>query len=127
MAATKRIMKEIRDLEENPPDNCTASPEDDSNPFKWTATVMGPDGSPYEGGTFFLKIDFPNDYPFKPPKIIFQTKVYHPNINSKGEICLDILKESWSPSHTIHAVLMSLQNLFVDPNVKDPLEADIAK
>ena len=103
-----------------------AGPEDDSNMFKWAGTVTGPEGSPYEGGTFFLKIDFPSDYPFKPPKIVFQTKIYHPNINSKGEICLDILKDQWSPSHTISAVLVSLQNLFTDPNINDPLEAEIA-
>ena len=50
-------------------------------------------GTPYEGGVFFLNIHFPNDYPFKPPKLTFSTRIYHPNINSNGSICLDILKD----------------------------------
>ena len=126
MSATKRITREMNEMNASPPEDCTAGPENDNNLFEWTATVAGPAGSPYEGGQFFLKINFPNDYPFKPPKITFQTKIYHPNINSKGEICLDILKDSWAPSNTIHAVLVSLQSLFTDPNVNDPLEAEIA-
>ncbi len=68
------------------------------------ATIMGPSDSPYSGGVFFVTIHFPPDYPFKPPKVQFQTKVYHPNINSQGSICLDILKEQWSPALTISKV-----------------------
>jgi hypothetical protein len=69
------------------------------------ATIMGPGDSPYSGGVFFVMIQFPPDYPFKPPKVQFQTKVYHPNVNSQGSICLDILKEQWSPALTISKVL----------------------
>lgn len=65
---------------------------------------MGPGDSPYSGGVFFVMIQFPPDYPFKPPKVQFQTKVYHPNVNSQGSICLDILKEQWSPALTISKV-----------------------
>ena len=68
------------------------------------ATIMGPGDSPYSGGVFFVMIHFPPDYPFKPPKVQFQTKVYHPNVNSQGSICLDILKEQWSPALTISKV-----------------------
>ena len=71
------------------------------------ATIMGPGDSPYSGGVFFVMIQFPPDYPFKPPKVQFQTKVYHPNVNSQGSICLDILKEQWSPALTISKVLHS--------------------
>ena len=67
---------------------------------------MGPAGSPYEGGVFFLNIDFPKEYPFKPPKVTFKTKVYHCNVNSNGGICLDILKDNWSPALTISKVLL---------------------
>ena len=66
---------------------------------------MGPADSPYAGGVFFSLIHFPPDYPFKPPKVQFQTKLYHPNVNSQGSICLDILKEQWSPALTISKVL----------------------
>ena len=62
---------------------------------------MGPEDSPYTGGVFFLNIHFPTDYPFKPPKVTFVTRIYHPNINSNGGICLDILKDQWSPALTI--------------------------
>ncbi|MGH0127335.1 UNVERIFIED_CONTAM: hypothetical protein FKN15_030672 [Acipenser sinensis] len=62
---------------------------------------MGPSDSPYQGGVFFLTIHFPTDYPFKPPKVAFTTKIYHPNINSNGSICLDILRSQWSPALTV--------------------------
>ena len=81
-------------------------------PLQWQATIMGPvrrlrndlltqSDSPYSGGVFFLSITFPTDYPFKPPKVSFSTKIYHPNINANGSICLDILRDQWSPALTI--------------------------
>ena len=87
---------------------------------------MGPDDSPYAGGVFFLNIHFPPDYPFKPPKVSFTTKIYHPNINANGSICLDILKDQWSPALTISKVLLSISSLLTDPNPDDPLVPEIA-
>ncbi|KAL9265684.1 SUMO-conjugating enzyme UBC9-like protein [Drosera capensis] len=72
--------------------------------FHWQATIMGPPDSPYAGGVFLVTIHFPPDYPFKPPKVAFRAKVFHPNINSNGCICLDILREQWSPALTISKV-----------------------
>jgi len=77
---------------------------------------MGPTGSPYEGGVFFLDIQFPTDYPFKPPKLSFKTRIYHCNINSNGAICLDILKDNWSPALTSSKVLLSICSLLTDCN-----------
>merc|ERR1712110_871344 len=94
--------------------------------FIWTATIMGPEDSPYHGGVFFLNIQFPPDYPFKPPKVQFKTKIYHCNINKNGSICLDILKDQWSPALTISKVLLSISSLLTDPNPKDPLVPEIA-
>ena len=124
--ALKRICKELVDLGRDPPANCSAGPVDENDQFKWQATIMGPDDSPYTGGIFFLNIQFPPDYPFKPPKVTFQTRIYHPNINSNGSICLDILKDQWSPALTVNKVLLSISSLLTDPNPEDPLVTEIA-
>ena len=95
--------------------------------FHWQATIMGPDESPYSGGVYFLNIHFPADYPFKPPKVSFTTRIYHCNINANGGICLDILKDQWSPALTISKVLLSVCSLLTDPNPDDPLVPEIAQ
>merc|ERR1711918_222826 len=123
--ALKRINKELLDLGKEPPANCSAGPVGDAL-FNWQATIMGPPECPYQGGVFFLNVHFPTDYPFKPPKIQFTTKIYHPNINSNGSICLDILKDQWSPALTISKVLLSICSLLTDPNPDDPLVPEIA-
>lgn len=125
--AAKRIIKELRDLEQDPPIGCSAGPRDGSNLFVWTATILGPDDTPYAGGVFNLHIEFPTDYPFKPPRVAFTTKVFHPNINAQGGICLDILKDQWSPALNITKVLLSISSLLADANPKDPLVPDIAR
>ena len=117
---------ELVDLGKDPPANCSAGPVGDDM-FHWQATIMGPDDSPYSGGVFFLDIHFPADYPFKPPKVHFTTRIYHCNINSNGGICLDILKDQWSPALTISKVLLSICSLLTDPNPDDPLVPDIAQ
>lgn len=123
--ALRRINKELKDLEKDPPVSCSAGPAGDDL-FHWTATIMGPEKSPFEGGVFFLNIHFPPDYPFKPPKVTFTTKIYHPNINANGGICLDILKDKWSPALTISKLLLSICSLLCDPNPDDPLVPEIA-
>ena len=126
MSALQRIKKELQNLTEDPPANCSAGPLDEDI-FHWQATIMGPSDSPYEGGIFIMSIKFPKDYPFKPPRVTFETKIYHPNINSSGGICLDILKNEWSPALTISKVLLSICSLLCDPNPDDPLVPDIAR
>eukprot|EP01112_Ceratiomyxa_fruticulosa_P022360 TRINITY_DN815_c0_g1_i1.p1 TRINITY_DN815_c0_g1~~TRINITY_DN815_c0_g1_i1.p1 ORF type:complete len:148 (-),score=19.31 TRINITY_DN815_c0_g1_i1:338-781(-) len=123
--ALKRINKELQDLGRDPPSSCSAGPASEDL-FQWTATIMGPPDSPYAGGVFFLNIQFPTDYPFKPPKVNFTTRIYHPNINSNGSICLDILKDQWSPALTVSKVLLSICSLLTDPNPDDPLVPEIA-
>ncbi|KAK9729756.1 Ubiquitin-conjugating enzyme E2 E2 [Basidiobolus ranarum] len=122
----KRIQKELAEISLDPPCNCSAGPKGD-NLFEWMSTITGPAGSPYEGGVFFLDIQFPLDYPFKPPKIIFRTKIYHCNIDGQGHICLDVLKDNWSPALTISKVLLSICSLLTDANPLDPLVGSIAK
>jgi ubiquitin-conjugating enzyme E2 D/E len=125
MSSANRIQKELSLLMKDPPDNCSAGPVDDDI-FHWEGTIMGPTETVYEGGVFNLDIQFPKNYPFKPPKVRFITKIYHPNINSGGFICLDIFKDNWSPALTISKVLLSICSLLTDPNPDDPLVVDIA-
>ncbi|CAD7673392.1 ubiquitin-conjugating enzyme E2 E2 isoform 2-T2 [Erethizon dorsatum] len=103
----------------------SAGPKGD-NIYEWRSTILGPPGSVYEGGVFFLDITFSPDYPFKPPKVTFRTRIYHCNINSQGVICLDILKDNWSPALTISKVLLSICSLLTDCNPADPLVGSIA-
>ncbi|KAG0457714.1 hypothetical protein HPP92_022593 [Vanilla planifolia] len=123
--ATNRIMKEFKEIRKDPPSSCSAGPVGEDL-FHWQATIMGPLDSPFAGGLYLVDIQFPPDYPFKPPKVTFKTRIFHPNINSKGCICLDILKEHWSPALTISKVLLSICSMLTDPNPDEPLAPEIA-
>jgi len=125
MSALQRLTKELKDLQNDAPTNCSAGTIND-NLFEWEGTIFGPVGTPYEGGIFYLNIHIPLNYPFKPPLVTFKTKIYHPNINSTGSICLDILKSQWSPALTISKILLSICSLLSDPNPMDPLVPEIA-
>ncbi|KAK6842851.1 ubiquitin conjugating enzyme ubc1 [Apiospora arundinis] len=105
--ALKRINKELTDLGRDPPSSCSAGPVGEDL-FHWQATIMGPGDSPYSGG------------------VNFTTRIYHPNINSNGSICLDILRDQWSPALTISKVLLSICSMLTDPNPDDPLVPEIA-
>ena len=98
--------------------------------MRWYALLSGPEGSPFEGGIFKLSLIFPDEYPWKPPKVEFLTKIYHPNISEGGEICLDILKENsqvWTPAFTAAKLVIAIASIMTDPNLEDPLCPDIAK
>jgi len=125
--SSKRITRELKELQQDPPSNCSAGPAKEEDIYNWKATIIGPEGSPYSGGLFQLIISFPTDYPFKPPKVQFMTKIFHPNINANGGICLDILKDQWSPALSIGKVLLSISSLLTDANPSDPLVPEIAK
>ena len=125
--ASKRLQKELEELKKTNDSLIVANPEEDDL-FIWNAKIKGPEESLYENGVFKLKLNIPNTYPFNPPKIKFLTKIIHPNINHEdGSICLDILKENWSPALSIFRVLMSLISLLSEPNFNDPLVPSISK
>lgn len=127
MTSIRRLKKEKADLDADPPANCSAGPVDEADYLRWTATITGPEGSPYADGVFFLGIQFPKEYPYKPPKVHFKTPIFHPNINKAGSICLDILKDKWSPALTIGKVLLSICSLMNEPNPDDPLVPSAAE
>ncbi|XP_039263481.1 ubiquitin-conjugating enzyme E2 N-like [Styela clava] len=122
----RRIIKETQRLvSDSPPGICAIPVESNARYFK--VTVVGPQDSPYEGGIFKLELFLPEDYPMAPPKVRFMTKIYHPNIDKLGRICLDILKDKWSPALQIRTVLLSIQALLSAPNPDDPLANDVAE
>ena len=125
-----RIKKELKDCTAAAGDTSVvhAALVDDANLLHWVGKIKGPDGSPYDGGVFKIDIVLPGDYPFVPPKMKFETKIWHPNISSEsGAICLDILKNEWSPALTIRTALISLQALMSAPEPDDPQDAVVAK
>lgn len=124
MNAAKRIQKEQDKMLEDRIPGIQAAPRG-GDLFHWGASVAGPEGSPYEGGTFELDIRLPPRYPLEPPHIKFRTPIFHPNVN-RGEICLDILKTQWSPALSLQKVLLSISSLLTDPNFADPLDAAAA-
>ena len=130
-AAIRRIQKELSDItnsiHKEIPENISAGPSNPTNIFLWDAMIIGSVGTPYEGGIFRLKITFPRDYPFHPPVIKFNTRIFHPNISESGDICLDILKNHWSPAYTISQTLLSIVSLLSDPNPDDPLNPEAAQ
>ncbi|KAL8141888.1 hypothetical protein V2J09_014920 [Rumex salicifolius] len=121
----KRIQKEMGELHLFPPADCSAGPIGD-NLYHWVATIIGPAGTPYQDGIFFLDIKFPNDYPFKPPQVVFKTRIYHCNVDSSGNVNLNILKDGWSPALTISKVLLALRSIFLNPEPYNTLSPGIA-
>ena len=124
MSVDPRIIKETQKLKKDPISGISAEPFSD-NPRYFNVIITGPKDSPYDGGKFHLQLYLPEEYPMVPPKCIFMTKIYHPNIDFLGRICLDILKKNWSPALQIRAVLLSIQSLLNEPNTADPLNEKV--
>jgi len=113
---SKRLQKELMEMMMSPSPGVAAFPGSDGNLMNWTATIEGPDGTPYECMTFKLSLKFPSNYPYSPPEVLFTTPMYHPNVDMAGRICLDILKDKWAPVLNVQSVLVSLQSLLGEPN-----------
>eukprot|EP00636_Phaeomonas_parva_P018166 CAMPEP_0118857906 /NCGR_PEP_ID=MMETSP1163-20130328/4811_1 /TAXON_ID=124430 /ORGANISM="Phaeomonas parva, Strain CCMP2877" /LENGTH=145 /DNA_ID=CAMNT_0006791287 /DNA_START=324 /DNA_END=758 /DNA_ORIENTATION=+ len=126
--STKRLQKELRDIETAPLDFCSFSLAQEDDIFKWDVMMVGPDDTPYEGGTWCVRMHFPAEYPFKPPKVAFVTKIYHPSVKmDSGEICADVIIGEWSPVQNGKHIVQAIRDMMI--NFKDsaqtPLEAEI--
>jgi len=122
----KRLNNEIKFLKNDLMLNFSVGPINPIDITLWQATIIGPEDTPYHNGVFNLIIKFTDTYPFKPPHVYFTTPIYHCNISKNGEICLDILKDNWSPALDISKLLLSISSLLSDPNPTDPLVPEIA-
>uniref|UniRef100_A0A146LUN9 E2 ubiquitin-conjugating enzyme n=1 Tax=Lygus hesperus TaxID=30085 RepID=A0A146LUN9_LYGHE len=122
-----RIRKEYKEIQNLPPNSQIGAIYIDGDLTHWRGFVIGPEQTPYEGGKFYIDIHIPPDYPFSPPNMKFETRVWHPNVSSQtGFICLDILKSEWSPAITLRTALLSVQALLSAPNPDDPQDGVVA-
>jgi ubiquitin-conjugating enzyme E2 A len=113
-------MSDLKSISTDPPHGVSAAPLSDSSIFEWTATIVGPTDTPYEGGIFRMELSFGSEYPDKPPKVRFINRVFHPNIFVDGSLCLDLLQGAWSPAQTVESLLVSIRSLLADPNCSSP-------
>ncbi|KAJ4770906.1 ubiquitin-conjugating enzyme E2 [Rhynchospora pubera] len=114
--AQLRLMTDLKAIKSEPPEGCSASPVSDENLFVWSATIFGPDETPWEGGVFGLRLIFGDNYPDRPPRVRFTSEVFHPNVYSDGTLCMDIIQDAWSPCHNVSTILTSIQ-VFVFPHL----------
>ncbi|CAJ0581016.1 unnamed protein product, partial [Mesorhabditis spiculigera] len=134
------LSKQLRDLQRTPVEGFSAGLVSEINIFAWEVLVMGPPDSPYEGGTFKALLNFPQEYPTRPPKMRFVSEMWHPNIGPDGHVCISILHEPgndsfgyeaaaerWLPVHTVETILLSVISMLTDPNFESPANIDAAK
>ncbi|XP_037094766.1 ubiquitin-conjugating enzyme E2 C-like isoform X2 [Pollicipes pollicipes] len=124
-SVSKRLQTELMTLMTSGDKGISAFPDGD-NLFSWVATISGAASTVYEGLEFKLRLDFSNNYPFSAPVVRFTSPCFHPNVDTQGNICLDILKEKWSASYDVRALLLSIQSLLGEPNNNSPLNVQAA-
>ncbi|XP_044846447.1 ubiquitin-conjugating enzyme E2 L3 isoform X1 [Mauremys mutica] len=126
-APTRRDHEELEEIRKCGMKNFRNIQVDEANLLTWQGLIV-PDNPPYDKGAFRIEINFPAEYPFKPPKITFKTKIYHPNIDEKGQVCLPVISaENWKPATKTDQVIQSLIALVNDPQPEHPLRADLAE
>ncbi|KAJ8435664.1 hypothetical protein Cgig2_014245 [Carnegiea gigantea] len=121
----KRLQSELMALMMSGDPGISAFPEED-NIFNWKGTIQGSKETVFEGTEYKLTLNFPADYPFKPPKVKFETSCFHPNVDVYGNICLDILQDKWSSAYDVRTILLSIQSLLGEPNTSSPLNTQAA-
>eukprot|EP01117_Protostelium_nocturnum_P004897 TRINITY_DN1776_c0_g1_i1.p1 TRINITY_DN1776_c0_g1~~TRINITY_DN1776_c0_g1_i1.p1 ORF type:complete len:150 (-),score=41.34 TRINITY_DN1776_c0_g1_i1:99-548(-) len=126
--AGKRLAKELKEFMDTPQEWIKVELASEDNLFLWKASLEGPDKTPYEKGTFNIELEIPTDYPFKPPKVKFLTKIYHPNVKNDGGFCNHMLTtEGWSPQLKIQQIVEEIYKILKEPDVENPLEPDVAQ
>uniref|UniRef100_A0A9J8AMW2 Ubiquitin conjugating enzyme E2 A, like n=1 Tax=Cyprinus carpio carpio TaxID=630221 RepID=A0A9J8AMW2_CYPCA len=148
--ARRRLMRDFKRLQEDPPAGVSGAPSE-NNIMVWNAVIFGPEGTPFEDGTFKLTVEFTEEYPNKPPTVRFVSKMFHPNdvqschqsycifwnllvweglysnMYADGSICLDILQNRWSPTYDVSSILTSIQSLLDEPNPNSPANSQAAQ
>ena len=123
----KLLYKQQLELIKNPPD-CVIYHLNETDPLDIQADIIGPNSTPYENGIFRVKLVIPNNFPLSAPKGYFLTKIYHPNISEKGEICVNTLKKDWNPAQwSLYNVFEVIKCLLIVPFPQSALNEDAGK
>jgi len=117
--ARRRLMRDFKKIQDDPPTGVSGAPSED-NIMVWNALIFGPQETPFEDGTFKLKLVFTEEYPNRPPNVKFVSDMFHPNVYADGSICIDILQNRWSPTYDVSSILTSIQSLLDEPNPNSP-------
>ncbi|KAF9528783.1 ubiquitin-conjugating enzyme/RWD-like protein [Crepidotus variabilis] len=125
-SVVRRIMRELKELEHNPPEGIRIQTSDEDM-LDVTGIIEGPEGTPYAGGYFRVKFRFTNEFPAAPPKCWFATKIFHPNVGPTGEICVNTLKKDWKPEYGIGQILVTVKCLLIYPNPESALDEEAGK
>lgn len=126
-AAINSLTKELANLCKEPEEGITVILNEE-NVADIVAEIDGPEGTPYAGGAFRMKLVLPGDFPNSAPKGYFLTKIFHPNVRQpSGEICVNTLKKDWQPSHGIRHILKVIRCLLIQPFPDSALNEEAAK
>jgi ubiquitin-protein ligase len=126
MSNTKRILTEFKSLKSEADSLKMTVSCSEETLNHWTATITGATETPYDGLIYKLQIEFPSNYPFSPPKIKFTNGMFHPNVDAAGDICLDILKDKWTPVLNVTKALLSILAIMAEPNPSSALNMEAA-
>ncbi|KAL0235530.1 hypothetical protein GEMRC1_002112 [Eukaryota sp. GEM-RC1] len=122
----RRLQSELMTMMSSDDDGISAFPSGDTI-LEWNGTILGADGTVFDGCEYSLTFKFSEEYPYKPPVVKFSSPIFHPNVDVHGNICLDILKEEWSAAYDVRSILLSIQSLLDSPNVDSPLNNEAAQ
>ena len=125
--SSRRLAKELAELRAGNSEQVRIVEVDEANMLRWKIQIL-PDREPYNKGAFEVSVNFPAEYPFKPPRITFNTKIYHPNVDEKGQVCLALVSaENWKPATRTEQVINALLVLIAEPELDHPLRAELAE
>ncbi|XP_039281576.1 ubiquitin-conjugating enzyme E2 L3-like [Nilaparvata lugens] len=127
MASKRRLQKEVMDIKSSNTKQFQDIQMDEMNMSSLQGLLI-PATHPFNLGAFRIEITFPAEYPFKPPQLIFKTKIYHPNVDENGNVCLSIIRpDNWKPATRLSQIIDSLVALIDNPDAEHPVREDIAK
>jgi ubiquitin-conjugating enzyme E2 L3 len=125
--STRRLQKELLEMRNANNSQIRIADVDEKNMLRWTIMIY-PDREPYNKGAFRVTVEFPVEYPFKPPHVTFSTQIYHPNVDEKGQVCLGLIStENWKPATRTEQVMNALMSLITEPELDHPLRGDLAE